>query len=159
LRRIKYYYAFPGHLSDDFALKFHSSFPKALTAHDILVMRSHFKVRRRWEKGRIRKTYEEKGTDVLIAVDMIDDMHLGICDKLVLVTADTDFIPAVRRAFDRGMEVLLLIPPGQKVKGYQKLMLESSSFRIHRINKEMLEKTLLPEAVAVPGGEIIRMPK
>jgi len=159
LECIKYYYAFPGHLNDNFLRRFHSSFPKVLRAQGVQVTRSYFKQRQRWEKGRIQKSYEEKGTDVLIAVDMIDDMHLGICDKLALVSADTDFIPAVRRALDRGMEVLLLAPPGQTVKGYRKLACEHENFQVRKIDREMLEKALLPEAVAVPGGEIIRMPK
>ncbi len=42
--------------------------------------------------------HEEKHTDVSIAITMVDDAHKAGYDKLILVTADTDLVPAVRMA-------------------------------------------------------------
>lgn len=41
------------------------------------------------------KTYEEKRTDVNIAIQMIDDAHRGLCDRMVLISGDSDMVPAI----------------------------------------------------------------
>ena len=54
-----------------------------------------FKIKR----GRIMpigKTYKEKGTDVKIAIDMIIGAVDGIYDTAILVSSDTDLIPAIQ---------------------------------------------------------------
>ena len=43
----------------------------------------------------IDKVYKEKGTDVKIAVDLIVGAVDGIYDTAILVSSDTDLIPAV----------------------------------------------------------------
>jgi len=37
--------------------------------------------------------FEEKGTDVNIAIQMLDDAYQNRCDRIVLVTADSDLVP------------------------------------------------------------------
>lgn len=39
---------------------------------------------------------EEKGTDVNIALQMLDDAYQNVCDRMVLVSADSDLAPALR---------------------------------------------------------------
>jgi 6-hydroxy-3-succinoylpyridine 3-monooxygenase len=44
---------------------------------------------------RIFSTYEEKRTDVNIGLWMLNDAQQNLCDRLILVTGDSDLVPAV----------------------------------------------------------------
>src|ERR1035438_8966192 len=46
--------------------------------------------------SRFFQTPEEKRTDVNIAVCMLDDAYRDICDRFLLVSGDSDLVPAVR---------------------------------------------------------------
>ena len=62
---------------------------------------------------------EEKRTDVNVAVHMIDDAYQGICDKMILVTGDSDLVPAVDMVKLRfpEIEVFAYIPARNKIRG------------------------------------------
>jgi uncharacterized LabA/DUF88 family protein len=47
-------------------------------------------------------TYHEKGVDVQIAVDMLVAAYENLCDRIILVSSDTDLSPAIIRAKDKG---------------------------------------------------------
>lgn len=49
-------------------------------------------------KGRVR----EKGVDVNIAVDMLVAAYENLCDRIILVSSDTDLLPAIRKAKEKG---------------------------------------------------------
>jgi uncharacterized LabA/DUF88 family protein len=54
--------------------------------------------------SRIFRTAEEKRTDVNIAVQMVDDAYQNACDQFVLISGDSDLVPAihtVKRRFPR----------------------------------------------------------
>lgn len=51
--------------------------------------------------NRFFETREEKHTDVNIAVYMLDDAYQGMCDQIVLVSGDSDLVPAVRMTRNR----------------------------------------------------------
>lgn len=60
--------------------------------------------------GRLRKTnsvpaFEQKGVDVLMSVDLVKLASAGKIEKALLVTGDSDFVPAVRAAKDSGVIV------------------------------------------------------
>lgn len=82
----------------------------------------------------ISQRYEEKETDVAITAKMFELMHTGAADAVVLVTGDTDVLPAIRtaqrlfpsmplcvcfpfRRFNR--ELSLAVPQSFKVKAQQ----------------------------------------
>lgn len=46
--------------------------------------------------------YHEKGVDVNIAVDMLVATYENLCDKIILVSSDTDLIPAIKKAKEKG---------------------------------------------------------
>ncbi|MBI5707069.1 MAG: NYN domain-containing protein [Armatimonadetes bacterium] len=48
--------------------------------------------------------FEEKHTDVSIAIAIVDDTHRGLYDKLIVVTGDTDIVPAIALAKKRRPE-------------------------------------------------------
>ena len=46
--------------------------------------------------------YHEKGVDVNIAVDMLVASYEKRCDRTILVSSDTDLIPAIKKVREKG---------------------------------------------------------
>lgn len=46
--------------------------------------------------------YHEKGVDVNIAVDMLVATYENLCNRIVLVSSDTDLLPAISKAKEKG---------------------------------------------------------
>ncbi len=49
--------------------------------------------------------YSEKGVDVRIAVDIVSHACENTCEKIVLVSSDTDLIPAIEKAAEKGVDL------------------------------------------------------
>lgn len=49
--------------------------------------------------------FHEKGVDVNIAVDMLAAAYEDLCDSILLVSSDTDLLPAVKKAKHKGKTV------------------------------------------------------
>jgi len=47
-------------------------------------------------------TYHEKGVDVQIAVDMMEAAYEDLCDRIILISSDTDLAPAIAKARSKG---------------------------------------------------------
>lgn len=47
----------------------------------------------------------EKGVDVNIAVDMLIATYENLCDRVILVSSDTDLLPAIKQARKKGKEI------------------------------------------------------
>ncbi|MBU2577269.1 NYN domain-containing protein [Patescibacteria group bacterium] len=47
-------------------------------------------------------TYHEKGVDVHIAVDILVATYEDLCDRIILVSSDTDLAPAIKKAQEKG---------------------------------------------------------
>lgn len=46
--------------------------------------------------------FHEKGVDVQIAVDILVATYENYCDRIILVSSDTDLAPAIRKAREKG---------------------------------------------------------
>ncbi len=46
--------------------------------------------------------YHEKGVDVQMAVDMMEAAYKDLCDRIILVSSDTDLEPAIRKVREQG---------------------------------------------------------
>ena len=60
----------------------------------------------RYSLGYLMKSdgkYHEKGVDVAIAVDMLVATYEKLCDRIILVSSDTDLLPAILKAREKGM--------------------------------------------------------
>lgn len=69
-----------------------------------LLKRSGF----RYSLGYLLRTgnkYHEKGVDVQIATDMLIASYENQCDKIILVSSDTDLGPAIKKARQKGKRV------------------------------------------------------
>jgi len=49
--------------------------------------------------------FREKGVDVNIAVDMLVATYEDLCDRIILVSSDTDLLPAISKAREKGKVV------------------------------------------------------
>ena len=102
LASISYFSALATHLvpNNPDVVKRHQTYVAALESTGVLVMLSRFK-----EKtvtcpicgGRYRR-HEEKETDVALGLRLIELLASDACDTAVLVTGDTDLVPAIRTA-------------------------------------------------------------
>jgi len=66
-------------------------------------------VKRRDDRG---ERFEQKGVDVLLSVDLVRMSFDHQIDAAVLLTGDSDFVPAVRAAKEAGVIVRLYYVPG-----------------------------------------------
>jgi uncharacterized LabA/DUF88 family protein len=105
--------------------------------------------------------YEEKHTDVSIAIDIVDDTHLAAYDKIVVVTADTDLLPAIQLAKERRpqQKIALCVPALDKKRifGAKELAVASDSFT--RINVELFLQCQFEEKFVDSQGVTHTRPK
>lgn len=49
--------------------------------------------------------FHEKGVDVNIAVDILVATYEDLCDHIILISSDTDLLPAIKKAKEKGKKV------------------------------------------------------
>src|SRR3990167_6694070 len=62
----------------------------------------------RYSLGYLMKTkgrFHEKGVDVNIAVDILVATYENLCDHIILISSDTDLLPAIQKARQKGKTV------------------------------------------------------
>jgi len=62
----------------------------------------------RYSLGYLLKTnnkFHEKGVDVNMAVDILVAAYENLCDTIILVSSDTDLLPAIKKAKEKGKTV------------------------------------------------------
>jgi len=107
--------------------------------HHVLKMLPRFEVRlgrlaRRMDAQGAPK-YEQKGTDTQLSVDLVELCYKGIIGRAMLVTGDSDFVPAVVAAKNVGVIVEIHYYGGTHVSDE---LLEVCDGRFI-INKEIIE--------------------
>lgn len=48
------------------------------------------------------RRFHEKGVDVNIAVDILVSAYEDLCDRIILVSSDTDLLPAIKKPKEKG---------------------------------------------------------
>jgi len=76
---------------------------------------------------------QEKGVDTHIAIEMFDMAYSGRCDAIVLVSADKDFIPAIKKLWQRGVKVIHAYFPGY---GYELATQSWGSFDLFKLRDQ-----------------------
>ncbi len=94
---------------------------------------------------------KEKQTDINIVLQLFEDAIYDKYDRAILLSADTDFIPAIEKVHNLGKEVLLLLPPRHNYSPKFDKVIK----HYNHINKNDLESHLLP-AISKNGK---KMPK
>ena len=104
------------------------------------------------------KTYEEKQTDVNIAVEMIRNVVKQKCDISILVSADSDLLPPINliRELSPEHKIFVYFPP----KRYSRELELNADARINLARYESrFEKCILPEEITLPNGYVAKKPE
>lgn len=106
----------------------------------------------------IHKTFEEKETDVKIAVRMIGDVVNNLCDISILVSADSDLIPPIEfiRNFKPAHKIFVYFPPNRFSSNLNGLANSTKKLDGSAI---IFANSLLPENIKLPNGYVIDRPK
>jgi uncharacterized LabA/DUF88 family protein len=87
--------------------------------------------------------WEEKQTDVNLAIKIVEDCHNEICDKIVLVSGDSDFLPPMKlvKNIYSNIELMVLFPPHKYTNSLASLGIPAIDLSKYkpRWNKALLE--------------------
>lgn len=100
---------------------------------------------------------EEKGTDVNIAIHMLNDAWNDLYDTAIVISNDSDLTTAIKMVRDRGKAVGVIPPLANGVDGRPRHLsaeLREAATFIKRIRKKSLEDAQMPSPL--PGTAIHR---
>ena len=106
--------------------------------------------------GATWQTYEEKMTDVNIAVELLSDAYEDAFDTAIVISADSDLvrpITMVRERFPR-KRVVVAFPPNRVSKRLRSVA--TNSFYINRV---VLRNSQLPERIIGHDGQVLIHPQ
>ena len=107
--------------------------------------------------GNVINTYEEKETDVRIATQIVSDAYEDNCDVAIVVSADSDMIPAVEIAKSTGHKVFVFFPPNHYSSNLAAL--GSSRPILMSKYKARFNQSLLPDVVHLKAEKFdLRIP-
>jgi len=150
---VKYFSAFATWLPGPFAR--HRQYVRALECFGVQSIMGRFKGKmRQCQQCGVRwKSHEEKETDVNIAIHLIKDALTDQFDRAIVVSADSDLVPAVKMAKepDRRKEISVVAPPGR--------FSHARDLRpILEITVGRIKKHLLPQQMVHQDGSIVIRP-
>jgi uncharacterized LabA/DUF88 family protein len=98
---------------------------------------------------------EEKETDVAIATRRFELLHTGAADAVVLVTGDTDLLPAIRtaRTLFPAARIAICFPYKRHNEELRRAVAQS-----FKVKKEQYAKFQLPDPVVLPNGKALHKP-
>ena len=106
--------------------------------------------------GAVWQTYEEKTTDVNIAVELLGDAQDDVFDTAVVVSGDGDLagpIRAVRRRYPQ-KRVVVAFPPGRHSAG-----LRNAATAFFTIGRDALRDSQFPQRVTKADGYVLTRPQ
>ena len=110
--------------------------------------------------SRLFNVPEEKRTDVNIAIHMIKDAINDKCDRLIVVSGDSDLVPAVKavKLIGPNKKVIVYVPANNRVRGAAN-ELRNSSDRHKTLPNNLLSKAQFPDQLTDSKGGIIQKPE
>jgi uncharacterized LabA/DUF88 family protein len=103
--------------------------------------------------------YEEKRTDVNIAIQMLDDAYRNACDQFILVSGDADLVPGVNMVKLNFPEkqIIVYIPARSPIRGAA-VELRASADRNKNLPLNLLKHAQFPSQVPDGAGGFIAKP-
>jgi uncharacterized LabA/DUF88 family protein len=102
-------------------------------------------------------SYEEKETDVRIATQIINDVYKNRCDITIVVSADSDMIPALEliRDMNHDHPVYVYFPPLR-----HSVSLTNIANGVRKLSeyKVRFRQSVLPNEVTLPNGYVLKRP-
>ena len=97
----------------------------------------------------------EKATDVYLAVELLTDAMSDSFDRAILVSADADYAPVIRRVKElTPKKVVVVGQPPSRSSSELKRVADASFF----VSEDVLRRSQLPDSVTKPGGFVLRRP-
>ena len=161
IENVYYFSAVATFMSKD-AIQRHRTYIEALETTGVEFIEGNFKNKILTYKNKHLKLswkkHEEKETDVNIAIYMVRDAIKSTFDKAVLITNDTDIVPAVEmaRSENNNLKFKLLTPP--TFKTHDSLFSAIKPGKSTHLTIGHIENSLLPEKIKKPNGKIIHIP-
>ncbi|WP_028924413.1 NYN domain-containing protein [Pseudonocardia acaciae] len=137
-----------------------SDYLDALTSHRPLVtlVNGRFQEKPRSCRGCAATwtAYEEKETDVNIAVTLLEDAVADRCDMALLISADSDLCPAIAamKRIDPARRVIVAFPPRRHSADLKRLV----DGYLH-IGADKIRRSQLPNEVRGGTGAVLHRPK
>lgn len=135
----------------------HKQFKMAQECEGVKITCGHFKEKQMLCKATCRAVYsdwQEKQTDVNIAVRMVELAHAEAYDKAIIISGDTDLIPAiqlVRTVYKR--HVAAVVPIGRRGED-----IESACDSKFKMTEDHLSRSHLPNKLRHPSGQWVLKP-
>lgn len=107
--------------------------------------------------GNIIHTYEEKESDVRIATQIVADTLKHNCDVAIIVSADSDMIPAIEIAKETKSQVYIYFSPHQYSSNLDVLG-HNRAIRMERYQQKF-KNSLLPDKIELLDGYVLQKPK
>lgn len=104
----------------------------------------------------IIQTYEEKESDVRFATQIVYDAFKHNCDLAIIVSADSDMIPAIELAKEAKIKVFIYFPPNQFSSNLA-TMGNGTPLHLSRYEKKF-KKSLLPDKITLSNGFELSIP-
>lgn len=101
-------------------------------------------------------TFEEKETDVRIATDIVADVYKNNCDISIIVSADSDMIPAIELAIEAKHKVFIYFPPNQYSSNLSALA-GGNPIHLNRYETRF-KRCILPDEIILSKGFKIQIP-
>ena len=103
--------------------------------------------------------YEEKRTDVNIALQMLDDAYQDNCDRMIVVSGDSDLVPAVeliKRRFPK-IQITVYIPSRHPNRGAAR-ELRNAADKNKTLPTALFKNTRFPNSLINNLGQRINKP-
>jgi uncharacterized LabA/DUF88 family protein len=109
---------------------------------------------------RIIASQEEKRTDVNIAIQMLDDAYGELADRIIIVSGDSDLVPAVHLVKERfpKIQITVYVPARDSMRGAA-VELRNACDNHRTLPMNLIKRSQFPPTIEVPGGEDICKPK
>lgn len=155
IETIQYFTAFAFHAPENTVSR-HRKYLQALRDADIKVTMGRFKEKQIYCKAICHElfiSHEEKETDVNIAIAIVEEAVLDAYDSAVIVSGDTDILPALKAARRHGKKVYALFPPHRRNQDLARFCDDSA-----RIRTAQIERCIFPNPVILRNGTEVWRP-
>ena len=107
--------------------------------------------------GKQYRTYEEKQTDVNIAVELIRNVVQDKCDTSIIVSGDSDLLPPLHlmRELSPLHKIICFFPPNRRSTDLAHHSDETINLERY---ESRLRQSLLPDRVVLPNGYVVKRP-
>jgi NYN domain len=112
-----------------------------------------------WSGNKFYGTQEEKRTDVNIAIFMLDDAYQDLCDHFILVSGDSDLVPAINMVRSRfpKKQITVYVPSRNPRRGAA-VEIRTAAHRHRTLPLNLLSVAQFPDKVPDGSGGFITRP-